>query len=238
MNRLAVVIPVWNKIYWTQKTIESLIKCTKSELTIILVDDNSTDDTMSYSLELGHRLNENGTHFYYHKNEKNIGVNAAWNTGLRIAMATGIENICIANNDLLFTDGWDLPLIDALNNGYWLVSPYSTEMTLPNDWPNGGNRHTNPVSEAMKILGACFMFQPKLIEAIGYFPEEFRIYFGDNWIQDMTRVRELKTGHIRESYIHHFFCQTTSGLDNNKLFAEDGAAYNEYCKNFKLDPTT
>lgn len=238
-KRLAVVIPCFNKVYWTQKTIESLIEATKSDLTIILVDDASTDDTMNYAMELGQRLNKDGTHFYYHKNETNIGVNAAWNTGLRIAMATGIEHICIANNDLLFSSGWDLPLIDALDNGgYYLVSPYSTEMTVPNDWPKGGNRHTNPVSEAMKILGACFMFKPELIHKIGYFPEQMVHYFGDNWIQDMTRVRDLKTGHIRESYIHHFFCQTSKDLDNSYWFKKDGEEYNTYCANFKLEPTT
>ena len=232
-RRLAVVIPCYNKVFYTQKTIESLIACTHSDLTIILVDDFSSDDTPAYCLELGGRMNQGETHFYVNRNTSNIGVNASWNTGLATAMAAEFPYICIANNDLLFTDGWDIPLLDAIDNeAYWLVSPYSTEQSLPTDWPQGSGRHTNPVSSAMNILGACFLFKADLIRKIGYFPAEMVHYFGDNWIQDMTRVYDFKTGHVQASYIHHFFCQTSKDLDNNYWFKKDGDAYNEYCRNF------
>lgn len=233
-RRLAVVVPCFNKVFYTQKTVESLLATTHSNMTLIIVDDGSTDNTADYCAEIAARMNKEETHFYCHKTAENIGVNAAWNTGLRIAMAAEFPYICIANNDLLFTDGWDIPLLNALDADYHLVSPFSTEQAIPADWPMGSTRHTNPASAAMAILGACFMFKRDLIQTIGYFPEEFKIYFGDNWIQDMTRVRNLKTGHIHESYIHHFFCQTTSGIDNNKHWPADGAAYNKYCEEFKL----
>lgn len=236
-HKLAVVIPCFNKVLYTYRTIESLIACTHSDLHIIVVDDGCTDDTFTYAIELGQRMNIAGQpqKFFYHKNAQNIGVNASWNAGLRIAMAMRAEFICIANNDLMFTDRWDVPLISAIEkDGYYLVSPYSTEMALPADFPLGLSRHTNPVSDQMAILGACFMFQPKLIDIIGYFPEEMRHYFGDNWIQDQTRIRNLKTGHIYESYIHHMYCITSSQLDNNHWFKVDGENYNQYCKNFKL----
>lgn len=235
MNRLAVVIPCYNKVFYTQKTIESLITCTKADWYIIIVDDNSTDETRAYAMELMKRYNNGVQKVYYHKNETNIGVNAAWNCGLRIAMALGVEHICIANNDLMLTDGWDTPLINALDNdGYYLVSPYSTEQSLPPDFPQGNNRHTNPVSSEMGILGACFMFKPELVNIIGYFPEAMKHYFGDNWIQDQTKMRKLKTGHIYASYIHHFFCITSVELDNKHWFHEDGRAFQDYCNNFKL----
>lgn len=227
--RLAVIIPCFNKIYYTQKTVESLIACTESELFIIIVDDGSTDDTATYAQEVSLKIGAD--HFQYHKNGANIGVNASWNVGLRTAMVMQIENICVANNDLLFTEGWDTPLIEALNEGgYWLVSPMSTEMQLPSDWPLGSTRHVNPVSNVMNILGACFAFQPKLIDKIGYFPEVCKFYYGDNFIQDMTLIYGLKTGHIYESYTHHFFCQTTKDLDNAVWFKEDTDAYNEFKK--------
>jgi GT2 family glycosyltransferase len=212
------------------KTIESLIKCTKTHFTIIMVDDQSTDTTFDYSQELEKRL---GQQFFYIKNTENLGVNASWNVGLRTAMAMQAPYICIANNDLVFTDGWDLPLIECLDNGYSLISPYSTEQAIPADFPNGGGRHVNPVG-GMPILGACFMFKPELIETIGYFPEQMRHYFGDNWIADQCKIRGLQIGHKYESYIHHMFCISSSKLDNNYHFKHDGDAYQEYCKNFVL----
>jgi glycosyltransferase involved in cell wall biosynthesis len=236
-NKLAVIIPAFNKVYWTQKTIESLLKNSYYEVTLILVDDASGDETFNYALELGERLNHFRQRFFYLKHPHNMGVTAAWNTGLGWAMAIRAEYICIANNDLLFSPSWDAPLMEALDNGYSLVSPYSTEQRLPADWPDGADRHTNPVG--IDILGACFMFKPELIQQIGYFPPQLHIYFNDNWILEMCKVRGLKYGHIKESYIHHFFCQTTAtiGLDNNALFASDGKAFNDYCRDFVLGET-
>ena len=236
-RRLAVVIPCYNKVYWTQKTINSLLECTASDLYLILVDDNSTDDTWTFARDIEARMNcPEQIRFYYHKNETNIGVNAAWNVGLRTAMALQVEYICIANNDLLFTEGWDIPLLDALDADYSLASPCSTEQALPADWPTGATRHVNPVSNVMNILGACFAFKPALIEQIGYFPEEMVMYYGDNIIQDNCLRLGLKAGHIYESYIHHFFCQTTKDLDNSFWFPKDTEAYKKYNRslNFKF----
>lgn len=224
MDKLAVIIPVYNHALLTYQTVESLIKCTKSELTLIIVDDGSTDDTRMLCTEQLPLLFKEGNYFY-HPNESNIGVNASWNAGLRIAMATEIPYICIANNDLVFTDGWDLPLCNTLDRGYRLVSPYSTEQAKPADFPAGSTRHTNPVG--LGILGCCFMFKRELIQTIGFFPETMKHYYGDNWILKMCELRQLKVAHVYDSYIHHLFCMTSSQLDNSKWFPEDGKAYQE-----------
>lgn len=229
-RKLAVIIPCYNKVYWTQKTINSLIDCTRGDLYIILVNDASSDDTVSYMLELNDVLNvgKETNHLYYIQNAQNLGVNTSWNKGLKTAMALEIEHICIANNDLLFTDGWDILLMDALDNdGYALCSPMSTEQKLPEDFPRGKSRHVNPVG-GMGILGACFMFRRNLINLIGYFPEIPKIYYGDNWILDSVKCRDLKYGHIQDSYIHHFFCQTTSGLNNGEIFQRETNEYKNY----------
>ncbi len=230
MSKLAVVIPCYKHDAMTFDTIMNLVECTESELLIILVDDNDNYD-MVYTVDKLQRLL--GHRFFYIKNNKNIGVNASWNVGLRTAMASEYPYICIANNDLVFTKGWDKPLINALNSGFSLISPYSTEQVLPKDFPQGRGRHTNPVG--LDILGACFMFKPELIREIGYFPEQMVHYFGDNWIADQCKLRGLKIGHVYESYIHHLFCMTSSKLDNNYWFKKDGEAYGTYCANFKLN---
>jgi len=224
-RKLAVVIPVFNKVFWTQKTITSLIECTHSDMYVIVVNDGSTDSTSDYINDLGAVL---GDHLIYRVNEKNVGVNKSWNIGIETAIAAGCPYICVANNDLLFTDGWDIPLLDALDkDGYSLVSPFSTEMAIPNDFPLGATRHTNPVG--LGILGACFMFKSELISTIGLVPDGIIIYFGDNWFCVACKKCGLKFGHIYDSYIHHFFCQTSAGLDNNYWFPKDGAEYARIC---------
>lgn len=232
MPELAVVIPVFNHVLYTAQTIDTLIKYTKNNLTLIIVDDCSTDDTKMYCTEQLPDMFPAG-HYFYHRNETNIGVNASWNAGLRTAMATEIPYICIANNDLLFTDGWDTPLTTVLNSDYHLVSPYSTEQKKPADFPAGKDRHCNPMGN-LGILGACFMFKRELVQDIGFFPEAMRHYYGDNWILKMCELRGLKTGHVYDSYIHHLFCMTTSQLDNSRWFKEDAEAYAKYMEEFDL----
>lgn len=229
MNRIAVVIPCYKHEQMTYDTIKSLVECTESELTLVLVDDN---DNHNWEYTINKISELLGDKLIYVKNGKNIGVNASWNAGIRTAMATEIPYICVANNDLIFTKGWDTPLINALENGLSIVSPYSTEQVLPKDFPAGSGRHTNPVG--IKILGACFAFKRDLIHTIGYVPEEMTHYFGDNWFADQCKVRGLQVGHVYESYIHHLFCITSSTLNNNFWFGKDGTAYNQYWKNFKL----
>lgn len=220
MNKdLAIVIPCYNNYKLTQDTIKSLSTTTKSNYVVILVDDNSSDSTSKFSEQADSNL-------VYLKNTTNLGVNKSWNVGLSKALVLGSKYICIANNDLLFTDGWDIPLIEALNNGYDVVSPYSTERVLPTDFPNGSTRHVNP--NPLNILGCCFMFTSGFIDKCGFFPEDMLHYYGDNWVCDISKKNGLKVGHIKDSYIHHLYCKTTSKLSSDIFFA-DQKAYKQYC---------
>jgi len=220
---ISIIIPVYNHALYTYRTIESLIENTNSKFKLIMIDDGSTDDTKNYAIELTKRLRSS---FYYGQNEGNKGVHYSWNAGLRVAFNNNEDYIAIINNDLLFTKDWDLPLITALNS-FKLVSPYCTNRDLPDDWPQGKDRAPNPAG--IDILGACFMARTKTWREIGLFPEAMKHYFGDNWLVD--RVGKENCQQVKESYIHHFFCMTTTQLNNNFWFAKDGEEYN----NLKID---
>ncbi len=216
---LGIVIPVFNNLFWTKKTIESILKNTLSPFVLIIIDDASTDETYNYIQELC----EKGKLLYYIKNETNIGVNASWNKGIKKAKEIGCKYIAILNNDLEVTSGWDTPLIQALNEeNIGIVSPLSTHGP---DFPNNSIKGTNPAGPQIKFLGACFAFKASLIDNIGYIPEEIRYYFGDNWFQAMCEKRHLNIKYVVESYVHHYFCQTTMKLNNCYWVEKDKQAY-------------
>lgn len=208
---LTVVIPVYNHLHDTLLTLDTLAATTSCD--VIVVDDGSTDDTR-------HALD--AKYLTYIANETNLGVNASWNVGIRAAIAAGAKYICVANNDLAFSPGWWRPLKRALDSGMAVVSPYSTEGVLPADWPLGGERHPNP--HALPLLGSCFCFRAALIQRIGYFPEDMRHYYGDNWIADTCTDEGLRVGYAPESYVHHFYMQTSSSVPHKQLLL-DGEAY-------------
>lgn len=220
-NTISVIIPCYNNLLYTKETLSTLNKCTQSDVNIIIVDDCSTDGTEAYF-----KAHSYANNLFYIRNNENKGVNASWNIGLKKALELDAPYICISNNDILYTQDWDVALINALNSDYSVVSPYSTEQAIPSDWPEGKDRHVNPTPLA--ILGCCFMFKKELIDTIGFFPEQMVHYYGDNWIIDICKKHLLKVGHIFDSYIHHLYCKTTGGLSID-LFHKDSIQYRKYC---------
>lgn len=234
--KLAVVMPVWNHLYFTMKTVDSLFPATETQdSALVLVNDGSTDETQQYAGDLFVKYGVERVKYVSHK--ENMGVNAAWNTGIRCARAIDAEYIAIVNNDLLFAPGWDTPLIRALEADPKLavVSPMSTFGRVPEDFPVGSGRNYNPAGYPgyMPILGAAFMFRSPLVNEIGFFPQEMRIYFGDNWIVQASQNAGYECGYAQDSYVHHLFCQTTSGLKNGELWAQDGPAFEAIVKDMK-----
>ena len=96
--RLAVVMPVWNKLFFTMKTVDSLFPATETQdSALVLVNDGSTDETQQYAGDLFVKYGVERVKYVSHK--ENMGVSAAWNTGIRCARAIDAEYIAIVNND-------------------------------------------------------------------------------------------------------------------------------------------
>ena len=220
MKKLFVIIPCFNNFSYTKRCLYTLLDTTK-DCNVIIVDDASTDDTNKYFTA------NTWDNVFYVKNTTNQGVNKSWNIGIKKAIELGAYYICIANNDILFTPNWEIPLINALDGEYSVVSPYSTERELPKDFPTGKDRHVNP--NPLNILGCCFMYTVNFINECGYFPEDMVHYYGDNWICDIANHKALKIGHIEQSYIHHLYTKTTSSLPSS-IFFTDKRAYMNYTK--------
>jgi GT2 family glycosyltransferase len=222
MIKLGIVMPCYNNSHLTKTTIDSIVKNTTTDYCIFLIDDCSTDNTAEYIDSLKTK------NIIYTKNKENIGVNKSWNIGIKKAIGAGVDYICVVNNDILVTEGWDKYMIDTLEkDNLTVVSPYSTEHLIPPDFPKGKNRHKNP--NPLGILGCCFMFRPSFIATVGYIPEVMLHYYGDNWICDIANKYNMLVGYAPESYIHHLYTQTTKKLPS-AILSSDGAAYRKYTK--------
>ena len=111
--------------------------------------------------------------------DKNIGVAAAWNYGMKKAIEHGCEYALICNDDITFTPGAINAIIDVLKNtDYCLVSPNH----------NGEQRIESLLDGAASFF--CFAVRPKeLTEKVGWFDENiYPAYFEDN---DMHRRMTL-----------------------------------------------
>lgn len=116
--RFSVVTPLYNKASFIEKTLESVISQTYTDFEIIVVNDGSTDNSLSVAESV--LAGFSNARFI---NQSNAGVSTARNAG--IAAASG-EYICFLDGD----DWWEPTFLEEMDK-------------LIRDYPNAGLYCTN-----------------------------------------------------------------------------------------------
>lgn len=209
-SKISVIIPYKDKAKMTEECVKSLLANTPNLGEIILIDDHSTEKWTAISDKVKYYLNKGDL------------LTEAWNYGASLAK---YDYICWCNNDIIFTHGWEKPLIAALDNDTWVVSPYHTPgKDLPADFPVGKDRKTNMDGNrtGLPFLGSCFMMEKKNWLKVGPIDERLRLWCGDNYIHESVVHdfgRQVKE--IPESYIHHFGGQSVDKGSLSEIIESD-----------------
>jgi O-antigen biosynthesis protein len=132
-RRLAIVIPFHDQIPYLKRCLSALAANREPgfDLHIILIDNASREPLAD---EWIGRL---GFEFTLLRNELNLAVSAAWNTGIRRALQDhGAEAICLLNSDVIAGPGWISQCVRALDAGAYCAFPfcYTEERLLPRDF--------------------------------------------------------------------------------------------------------
>lgn len=91
-RKLTVIVPVYNTGALLRRCIESLINQTLKDIEIIIIDDNSTDDSSKIAQEYVNNCNN----IKYYCNTSNIGPGGARNIGLALV---NTEYVCFLDSD-------------------------------------------------------------------------------------------------------------------------------------------
>lgn len=120
--KVSIIIPVFNKIKYTLKCLKSINENTdkKTGLEIIVVDDNSVDDT---SKILNHISN-----IKIVKNDNNLGFLRSCNNALRYCDG---EYVCFLNNDTEVKKGWLEEMLKVMENDK-MVGAVGSKLIFPN----------------------------------------------------------------------------------------------------------
>lgn len=131
--------------------------------------------------------------------------NAFANRGAKYGNA---EWIMVANNDLLFQDGW---LHQLLLADHPVVSPKSP--------PDIRQRHitenTTGYNNAEHLSGWCYMLKRSVWEQIGGFDADFGFWCADDSLIEQLRAIGVAPMMVPDAHVHHLGSVTLNTLDNH-----------------------
>lgn len=171
-----VVIPNKNGLFHLSYSLQSLEKTTYSNFRVVVVDNGSTDESISYIL----------THYSQIKvipNAGKPGFAGGVNTGIKFALENGAEYIAVFSNDIKVQTSWiDLALDifskkpDAGLIGFKEILKENEQAFFAADPSRDGVE----CRDAQRTAGCLFFCQSKLFRTIGFLDEDYYMYGEDN----------------------------------------------------------
>lgn len=178
---VSIIILTFNKSEYTYQCLESIIKYTDIPYELILVDNGSTDETLSFFDRIDNAL--------IIKNKENLGFVKGCNQG---AMSAKGKYLMFLNNDTLVTSGWLSNLVKTIE-GYTGCGAVGCKLIWPNGrlqeagsiiWAEGiaqgygrGDDPKKPeysyLREVDYCSGACLLVRKDLFENLGRFDERY-----------------------------------------------------------------
>jgi O-antigen biosynthesis protein len=184
--RISVITPLFNCLERTKEMVASLRASMPPGVSyeVILVDDGSTDGTREWLAALGEP-------FRVILNAGNLGFGAATNRG---AAAARGELLALLNNDLVLSEGWLWPMMEALQalgpraglignvqlNAATLEVDHAGIRINLKGKPEHERRRSGPVSRLLRplrrkvaVTGACVLVSSATWRRLGGFDEGF-----------------------------------------------------------------
>lgn len=222
---LSIVIPVWNKSHFTKACVNDLSQL-PDDHEIVIVDNNSTDDT--------HQLLSENKRIVYQRNPENLGFAKACNIGYGIASA---PNVLFLNNDIRVRSShtdWTKPLLEHCETS--LVGPTMGQLDNNLNFVKEANRElpgksymsgwclasSKKVFEKLRIPNQRNLLFTDRYDPLLSAPEIFSEEFGLAYFEDTDlSFRAKKLGipfKVVEIPVVHFGKQTSSQLNTHKLY--------------------
>lgn len=194
MIKVAIITITYNSSNVIIPFLKCLSESSFKDFKLFIIDNNSVDDTV----ELIRKIKK--IDFQIIENKKNIGVAAANNMGIKLALDQGYQKVLLSNNDLVFNKNIIADLVNFSENQSSSISSLKIMYEHDKDkiWYCGGffNFTKGLVPEHLGIgksdLGqynhlkysdyapTCFvLFDSKVFYEIGFMDEAYFVYFDD-----------------------------------------------------------
>jgi len=210
----SIIILTRNQLHFTVQCLESIRRYTGLPHEIIIVDNNSTDNTPEFLRQFS-KDNSNAKIIF---NKSNRGFAAGNNQGLSLASA---EYLVLLNNDTVVTPGWLERMIEVLRSfpRAGMVGPMSN-FVAPPQWVSEityrtadeledfarrwAAQHAGQTQTVHRLIAFCMAIRKEVVEKIGGLDESFGL---GNFEDDDYCVRAWLSGFesiiAKDVFIHH-----------------------------------
>lgn len=173
---VSVVIPNRTGMPHLSYSLESLRNTKYRNYQVVLVDDGSTDGSLSY-------VKNNHDKITILDNNGKRGFAGSVNTGIRHALEHGASYIAVFNNDIRVLPEWIELTLNVFAKGKRIGLVGFTEIVKENEelfYNSTVSRDTIVCREVKRLAGCLYICSSEVFHSIGYFDEDYFMYGEDN----------------------------------------------------------
>jgi len=222
---VGVIILNWNNWQTTSLCIDGLLKSDEKNMTLIVVD-NASDDNSVDNLKVIH------PDLIYIQNEENYGFARGCNAGIRYALRNSASYILLVNNDAIVKKNFLAEAINYLDDDddifaitgkilmgeppdlIWQAGGHIDMFRIQGVSRGFGEKDTNQYADSCETKwasGAFSLFPSRTFTKIGLLPEEY--FFGqEEWDFSQNIIRNGK----KIIYLPSFSCVHAGGASYRK----------------------
>lgn len=223
--KVFIVILNWNQKDLTLACLASLKKISYPNYEIILVDNASTDDSVS-------AIKDKFPEVKIIENRRNLGVAGGRNVGIKYVQQKGTDYLLLLDNDTIVHKDFITEMIKVGENDkrVGILTGKIYFYSPPNKiWSAGGssslsrgkytligyneidNGQYDETKEADQAPGCCLMIKKEVIDKIGILDEDFVQYFGEDvdWCLRAKKKR-YKIMYVPKAKLWHHVIKKTS----------------------------
>lgn len=217
--KVTCIVLNWNGWKHTIECLAALKRCCYSELRIVVVDNGSTDDSIS-------RICDSFPDVTILKSDKNLGFAGGNNVGIRHALDQGAEYVWLLNNDTEpAPDALCVLVAKALTDAkigaigsicYYADAPSTVQAwagSRVNLWTGHSRLSTRPQEDQWfdALNGASLLISRAAIKAVGLLDADFFLYWEDTEFSLRLRKAGWRIAAARDSQVLHKVNASTAG---------------------------
>jgi GT2 family glycosyltransferase len=226
-----IIILNWNGFKDTIECINSLKKINYNNYKILLIDNASSNESVKI-------LKSKFPKIKLIVNKNNLGFSGGCNVGIKYALEDNADYVLLLNNDTYVDKNFlsELIKVSTLNKNIGVISPFIYYADNPkeiwssgsflnrnNTWPfRDDNQHKQDIGQYKKlryvefITGCSMLIKRKVFDTIGFYNDEYFLYFEDMDFCIRARKKGFKLCTVPQSKVWHKIGQ--SSKNKEKLY--------------------